>query len=440
MPDVVENHMTHRIIIVGGGAGGLELATRLGKSLGKRKRAQVTLVDANLTHIWKPLLHEVAAGSLNAHEDELNYVAQAKWNHFHFQQGRMSGLDRANKLVHLAATQDENGTELVPLRSLAYDTLVLAVGSTTNDFGTEGAADHCLFLDTRLQAERFHQQLINLYLRAHATGQAEDSGVSVAIVGAGATGVELAAELHNAAHELADYGLGAIKPNDLRVTVIEAGPRVLPALPERIGQPVHQTLTKLGITVLTNTAVKQVSAEGLWTADGQLIPAILKVWAAGIRAPSWLKEVDGLETNRIDQLVVLPTLQTTVDENIFAFGDCAACPQPGSERSVPPRAQAAHQQAAMLVKSLTRRLDGHSLPHYQYKDYGSLVSLSKFSAVGNLMGNLTGSVMLEGWLARMFYISLYRMHQMALYGPLRTLMLMVGNRIARGTAPRLKLH
>ncbi|HAQ87283.1 MAG TPA: FAD-dependent oxidoreductase, partial [Pseudomonas sp.] len=86
--------MTHRIVIVGGGAGGLELATRLGRTLGKRGKARITLIDANLTHIWKPLLHEVAAGSLNSSADELNYVAQAKWNHFEFQMGRMSGLER----------------------------------------------------------------------------------------------------------------------------------------------------------------------------------------------------------------------------------------------------------------------------------------------------------------------------------------------------------
>lgn len=149
------------------GAGGLELATRLGKTLGKRGKASVTLVDANLTHIWKPLLHEVAAGSLNSSEDELNYVAQAKWNHFQFQLGRMSGLDRELKKISLSATLDENGQELVPARELGYDTLVIAVGSTTNDFGTKGAAEHCL-LDTRKQAEKFHQQLLNHYLRAHA--------------------------------------------------------------------------------------------------------------------------------------------------------------------------------------------------------------------------------------------------------------------------------
>jgi NADH dehydrogenase len=433
--------MTHRIVIVGGGAGGLELATSLGKTLGKRGTASITLVDANLTHIWKPLLHEVAAGSLNSSEDELNYVAQAKWNHFEFQLGRMSGLDRATKQIQLSATLDpETGLELVPARSIGYDSLVIAVGSTTNDFGTQGAAEHCLFLDTRKQAERFHQQLLNHYLRAHAGHDESRAQISVAIVGAGATGVELAAELHNAAKELAAYGLGRIAPENMRITLIEAGPRVLPALPERIGNPVHQTLEKLGVTVLTNAAVSEVTAESLMTSSGQVIPASLKVWAAGIRAPAFLQEIDGLETNRINQLVVRPTLQTTRDDDIFAFGDCAACPQPGTDRNVPPRAQAAQQQASLLTKSLKLRIEGKALPEYTYKDYGSLISLSHFSAVGNLMGNLTGNVMLEGWLARMFYVSLYRMHQAALYGLFRTGMLMLGSRIGRGTEPRLKLH
>ncbi|UUY10421.1 NAD(P)/FAD-dependent oxidoreductase [Pseudomonas sp. J452] len=432
--------MTHRIVIVGGGAGGLELATRLGRTLGKRGQASITLVDANLTHIWKPLLHEVASGSLNSSEDELNYVAQAKWNHFQFQLGRMSGLDRARQCISLAATLDETGEELLPARELNYDSLVIAVGSTTNDFGTPGAAEHCIFLDTREQAERFHGKLLSHYLRAHA-GKTDDGQISVAIVGAGATGVELAAELHHAAHELAAYGLNNIQPQNMRITLIEAGSRVLPALPERISRPVHQTLEKLGVTVLTGTAVSQVTQQALLTASGMEVAASLKVWAAGIRAPGFLKELDGLESNRINQLVVRPSLQTTLDDNIFAFGDCAACPLgDGSERTIPPRAQAAHQQASLLAKSLKLRLEGKPLPEFRYQDYGSLISLSRFSAVGNLMGNLMGSVKLEGWLARMFYISLYRMHQMALYGGFRTLLLMLSDRIGRSTEPRLKLH
>ena len=433
--------MTHRIVIVGGGAGagGLELATRLGRTLGKRKRASIVLVDATLTHIWKPLLHEVAAGSLNSSEDELNYVAQGKWNHFEFQLGRMSGLDRARQVIKLAATLDEDGGILLPERELAYDSLVIAVGSTTNDFGTAGAAEHCIFLDTREQAERFHRQLLSRYLRAHA-GKRDDGRISVAIVGAGATGVELAAELHHAAHELAAYGLDRIQPQNMRITLIEAGPRVLPALPQRISGPVHKTLEKLGVTVLTGTAVSQVTADALLTAQGMEVPASLKVWAAGIRAPAFLGQLDGLESNRINQLLVRPTLQTTQDDNIFAFGDCAACPLGDGERTVPPRAQAAHQQASLLAKALKLRLDGQALPEFRYRDYGSLISLSRFSAVGNLMGNLMGSVKLEGWLARMFYISLYRMHQMALYGLPRTALLMLADRLGRSTEPRLKLH
>ena len=431
--------MSHRIVIVGGGAGGLELATRLGKTLGKRGKARITLIDTNLTHIWKPLLHEVAAGSLNSSADELNYVAQAKWNHFEFQLGRMCGLEREHKCIRLAATVDEKGQELIPARTLSYDTLVIAVGSTTNDFGTQGAAEHCIFLDTREQAERFHHQLLSHYMRAHAS-EGRQGNLNLAIVGAGATGVELAAELHHAARELAAYGLDGIKPENMSITLIEAGPRVLPALPERISQPVHQTLLELGVKVLTGAAVSEVTGEGLRTENGEFVPASLKVWAAGIRAPRFLHEIDGLETNRINQLVVRPSLQTTRDDDIFAFGDCAACPQPGSERNVPPRAQAAHQQASLLAKSLALRLEGKPLPDYRYRDYGSLISLSRFSAVGNLMGNLTGSIMLEGWLARMFYISLYRMHQIALYGFIRTALMMAGDKLSTSTAPRLKLH
>ncbi|MFN3579347.1 MAG: NAD(P)/FAD-dependent oxidoreductase [Pseudomonas sp.] len=429
-----------RILVVGGGAGGLELATRLGRRYGKKNRARITLIDANMTHIWKPLLHEVAAGSLNSTEDELNYVAQAKWNHFHFQLGAMTGLDREQRVVRLSAIKDDQDQELIPAREIGYDYLVIAVGSTTNDFNTPGAAEHCLFLDTRAQAERFHRLLLNQYMKAQASGeQSVNEKINVAIIGAGATGVELAAELHHAARLLQAYGLDRIRPEDLHINLIEASARVLPALPERISDPVTSTLEKLGVILHTGSPVSQVDADSLLLDNGERIPASLKVWAAGIRAPSFLTEL-GLETNRINQLVVYNTLQTTLDKRIFAFGDCAACPAGEDGKFVPPRAQAAHQQATLMAKNLGRLLESKGLQTYHYRDYGSLISLASFSAVGNLMGNLTGSVMLEGRLARMFYISLYRMHQMALYGVPRTLLLMLSDRIGRSTEPRLKLH
>jgi NADH dehydrogenase len=431
--------MKHKIVIVGGGAGGLELATKLGKRFGSSEKAKITLVDANLTHIWKPLLHEVAAGSLSAAAAELNYHAQAKWNHFSFELGRMDGLDRDKKSISLQAVTDEAGLELLPARALGYDTLIIAVGSTSNDFGIPGAGEHTVFLDTRKQADLFHRKLLNAYLRSHAYPD-QINTISVAIVGAGATGVELAAELRHAAEELSCYGLGQIAPENLKISLIEAGPRILPALPERISTPVLKTLQKLGVDVMVDSAVSSIDETGLTTRDGVHIGSALTVWAAGIRAPIFLKNLAGLETNNINQLMVGPTLQTTRDESIFAFGDCAACFDTKTGRNVPPRAQAAHQQASVLVKSIDSIIKGKPLPVFKYKDYGSLVSLSKFSAVGNLMGNFSSSMKLEGHLARYFYMSLYQMHQVALHGLTKTMLSVVGSRLGNRIKPALKLH
>lgn len=433
----------HQIVIVGGGAGGLELATRLGDTLGRRGKAAITLIDPARTHLWKPLLHEVAAGSLNSHDDELEYLAQAKWHHFRFRLGRMEGLDRARRLVHVAPTYDEDGNEIVPRRSFRYDTLVIAVGSVTHTFGTPGAREHCRMLDTTEQAARFHQHLINTCLRAHTQpGPIEPGQLTVAIIGGGATGVELAAELHETTRELYAYGLDKIEPEkNVRIVIIEAAHRILPGLPERLSAAADRELRELKIHVFTGERVVEVSAEGVRTASGLFIPARTVVWAAGIKAPDFLANLDGLEVNSLNQLKVLPTLQTTRDPNIFAIGDCASCPQPGSDRPVPPRAQAAHQQAMLLAKSLPRRLQGKPLPEYVYRDYGSLVALGRYTTVGNLMGGLArGSMMIEGLIARFVYWSLYKKHQIALHGVFRVVLSTLATFINSPNKPRVKLH
>ncbi|WP_020679935.1 NAD(P)/FAD-dependent oxidoreductase [Marinobacterium rhizophilum] len=428
--------MKKRVVIIGGGAGGLELATRLGRRYG-RKGLSVTLVDCNQTHLWKPLLHEVATGSLDAGIDELSYRAQAANNHFRFRIGRLDGLDRASRTVNLAAVTDEEGSEILPQRSLNYDLLVLAIGSVTNDFGTPGAAEHCVFLDSRQQAELFRKNLLNAYLSTSA----DPHPLKIAIVGAGATGVELSAELFNTARELTSYGFEQGDAQQLEVSLVEAGPRILPALPERISGAAHHELEKLGVRVRASTPVKEVTAEGLMTANGELIEAQLMVWAAGIKAPGLTRELDGLEVNTRNQLLVNASLQTTQDPCIYALGDCAACPMPDGNGLVPPRAQSAHQMASHLYRHIRKILDGQPIPSYQYRDHGSLVSLSRFSTVGSLMGNLSGkSMMIEGRLARLVYISLYRMHQMALYGITKTILVTLVDRINRVIRPRLKLH
>jgi len=432
----------HRIVIVGGGAGGLELATRLGDKLGRRGTAQITLIDRSRTHLWKPLLHEVAAGSMDVDQHTLDYLAQARWHHFRFRLGSMAGLDRERRVVQVAPTHDEEGRLLIGEREIRYDTLVIAVGSGTNDFGTPGAQDHAISLDTPAQAERFHNRLINACIRANAQREAlRPEQLHVAIIGAGATGVELAAELHHTTRELVAFGLERIDAErDIRITLIEAGPRVLPALPERLSNSTLELLEKLRIQVLTNARVTAVEAANVLIADGRRIPAELTVWAAGIKAPDFLKNL-GLETNKLNQLVVTPELQTTHDTNIFALGDCAACAWPGRDHNVPPRAQAAHQQASLLSSTLSRRLDGKPARPFVYRDFGSLVSLGNYSTVGSLMGALIGgSLFIEGLFARLMYVSLYRMHLYALHGFAKVFFDTLARLITRRTEPRVKLH
>jgi NADH dehydrogenase len=432
----------HRVVIVGGGAGGLELATRLGDKLGKPGLVHVTLVDAKLTHLWKPLLHEVAAGTFDSHENDVDYIAQAHQHHFDYRLGRVDGLDRERREVTLAPTLDESSREIVPRRTVGYDTLVLAVGSVSNDFGIPGVTEHCVFLDDREQADTFQRAVMRNYLHVQTHPQPPAANeLQVVIVGAGATGVELAAELHNVARQLVAYGFDRIVPErDVKLILIEAGERILPALPERLSKAAEDQLRKLGVEVYTGRRVTRVTADGVHTHDGRFFPAALKVWAAGIKGPEWLRELAGLETNRLNQLVVHATLQTTRDENIFALGDCAACPQPGTDRPVPPTAQAAHQQAAMLVNSIGCRISGKGLPSFIYRDRGSLVSLSHYTTVGSLMGNLTGNVMIEGWFARLTYRMLYRLHQRALHGTLPMLLLLLSDFLQSRAHPRLKLH
>ncbi|WP_179400703.1 NAD(P)/FAD-dependent oxidoreductase [Burkholderia guangdongensis] len=453
----------HRIIIVGGGAGGLELATRLGNRYGERTRparAVVTLVDRNPTHIWKPLLHEVAAGSMDPFTQELEYAAQARWHGFEFQQGELAGLDRAAKRITLAPVNDSDGEELLPQRTLDYDTLVIAIGSTTHFFGVDGAQQNAIALDTVAEAERFRKRLIAACMRAEhqspvpvveAAGDAPASAespavteprIQVAIVGGGATGVELSAELRNTAQVLSAYGLHKLDPrHDVGIVLIESGPRILPALQERVSSSTAELLGKLGVKLMLSERVIEVAPGVVRTASGKAVRADLTVWAAGIKAPAVLSHLDGLAVNKLGQLEVRRTLQTFTDDNIFALGDCAACTWPGNERNVPPRAQAAHQQASFLLKAFASRLDGRPLPEFTYRDFGSLVSLGHFSAVGNLMGGVIGGNMLvEGLFARFMYMSLYRLHVAALHGYPRMILDTVAHWLRRTTLPRVKLH
>ena len=436
----------HRIVIVGGGAGGLELATKLGDDSSSNKTS-VTLVDKNRTHIWKPKLHEVAAGSMDLADQELDYIAQAHWHHFKFRLGELISIDRERKQIQIAPVIDEAGELVTPIQTIPYDTLIISIGSLTNDFGTQGVVQFAQRLESLADAKRFHLRLVNACLRAQAqVDPLAPHQLKVAIIGAGATGVELAAELHRTTRAIISFGMDRVDPEkDLKVILIEAAPKILPALSDRISTAAQKLLVDLGVEVITNAKVQKVLPDKVLLSDGIEIPAELIVWAAGVKAPDFLKGIGGLETNHVNQLMVLPSLQTTLDPNIFAIGDCAACPWPeannGKGGIVPPRAQAAHQQASHLYKQIKRIINHEPLKPYEYRDFGSLVSLGEYSSVGSMMGGLIGgSLMVEGLFAKFMYISLYKLHQLALHGWIKVALDTLSRLIHRRTHSIVKLH
>jgi len=431
-----------QIVVAGGGAGGLELVRKLGARYGRRAH-DIILIDRNLTHIWKPLLHEVAAGSLDANLDEVGYGGHAvRWG-YRFFNGSIESIDRVAQTITTAPLNDERGQEVIGRHTIRYDYLVMAIGGISNDFGVPGVREHAMFLEDRPQADRFRQKLLNACLRtnhAHQTGN-DDVRVRVSIVGGGATGVELAAELYNAARALRAYGLEVFDETKLEVSLIEAGPRILPALDEALAATAKHELEKLGVRVLDNTQVVRLDENAVMTGTGSVIEADLIVWAAGVKGADEIRTMSDLELTRGNQIVVRPTLQSVSDDRIFALGDCASCLLPGRDRPIPPRAQSAHQMASLVFANLVRAQAGQPLRDFVYHDHGSLVSLSRFSTVGSLMGNLVGGRMrVEGWIARTVYMSLYRMHLIAIHGWWRGVALIIIGHVNQIVRPKLKLH
>jgi len=433
----------HRIIVVGGGAGGLELVTKLGDKLGKSGAAQVILVDRSPTHIWKPLLHEVAAGSMDPNTHQLEYVAQARWHNFEFQQGELTGIDRARKTIAVSACVDQDGDELLPARELAYDTLVLAIGCVTHFFGVPGAADNAIALDTVDQAERFRRRLIAACVRAqNGRGRVGEDGrprVDIAIIGAGATGVELAAELSRLLEVAQAYGDDTVRER-LQLTLLESGPRILNASPPRISASAQRRLEQIGFRVLTSTRVTAADANGFHYGDGSFAEADLMVWAAGVKAPDFMQALGGLDTNHANQIVVGPTLQATGDEHVFAIGDCGSLLPDGQERPLPPTAQVATQQAEHLAKHLPAWLDGTPIPPFAFHDFGALVSISDYDAFGTLgqFGFFRGGF-IQGRFAQFSHLMLYRRHQQALHGFSKATLLWIAERINGWVQPRIRL-
>lgn len=423
------------IVIVGGGAAGLMLATRLGRRLGRRGSARISLVDRQSAHVWKPMLHTIAAGTRDLHHQQIGFLAHARDHGFSFEPGELQALDRRRRVIGLAGLRSASGEEVVPPRSLHYDALVLALGSGANDFGLPGVREHCHFIDSQPQAEAFNAALRLRLLR----GALQNEEVRIGIVGGGASGVELAAELSHLLEVAAAFGDPALRER-LQLTLYESAPRVLAAFPERMSTSSQQVLDRLGFKVRTGARVVGADAGGVMLAAEGHQPADLTVWAAGVQAPAVMARLDGLAVNAARQLVVRENLMATDDDRIFAIGDCASLVPAGRERPLPASAQVAGQQAMHLDRHLSRWLLDGRMPPFVHRDLGALVSLGAYDAFGALgrAAPLAGSF-LRGRIAQLGHAWLYRRHQIAVHGWGRAGLRWLEERVHRLSHPGVRL-
>ncbi len=415
------------VVIVGGGAGGLELAAGLAKDGCK----DILLIDHNTSHVWKPRLHEMAAGLGFGEVDALSYAGLAeKWG-FAYQQGELHSVSPDDGAVTLAAIENEGGVVVVRQRRVAYKCLVLAIGGSVPDFGTEGVLEHAFRLVDGNDAERLFKRFSQGLLACSLSGAGRP--FEIVIVGSGATGVELAAHLKQ------DHLCAALAPRsalpEIRVTIIEAAEQILSGVQDDVRRDVRGRLENIGIRIETGKQVSRLTADDVQTKDGTLYPSDLTVWTTGTVGPPVSEQIGSLETNKRGQWLVTSTLQTTTSNAIFALGDCCAL----KDDPAPTTAQAAGEQAEHLIANLPRWLAGEPVAHFKFQNKGTLLSLGAGGSIANLKKSFGDDILINGRLARAAYQGLYRQHQYHILGLVKGTEEVVAVIFEKAIGPRLKV-
>ncbi len=358
----------HRVVVVGGGFGGLGVVRGL-----KRADVEVTLIDRTNHHLFQPLLYQVATALLPAGDIAPAFRAiLRKQRNARVLLGEVTGFDPADRQVHVDLPDGKS-------RTIGYDTLVVAAGARDSYFGHDDWAQAAPPMKTLEQAVDLRSKL----LRAFETAVAADAPkqwLSFAVIGAGPTGVELAGQLADLARRALKGQFREIDPRDIRITLLDAAPHVLPPFSAPLREHARMKLERLGVTVLVGAPVEAVDAEGVTTKDGDRIEARTIIWAAGVQASPLarkLAEATGAEVDRKGRIVVNP-VDCSVARDIYAIGDMV------NLDDLPGIAEPAIQEGHHVARVIKARLQGRESKPFKYLDLGTMATISPGDAVADI--------------------------------------------------------
>ena len=372
-----------KVVILGAGFGGLTAARALDGI------AQVTLVDRHNFQTFLPLLYQVSTAGLAADHVAYPIRGALRKTKVKFRMGSPISVDHKNKTVKLDSSE-----------VLDFDYLIVALGSATNDFGIKGVAENALGMKTVNEALNIRSEIMRRF--EDLCRFEDDTKFSIAVIGGGPTGVEMAgaiAELKRG--PLTSDNAAAAKNID--VYLVEAGSRLLPALSPKLSERTKKDLEKLGVKVLTNAAVKEVKPRQIFFADGSKIPSEVTVWAAGVQGEPTMKKLS--IPTAAGRITVDQTLQVTNYPYIFAIGDISGA-KGKDGRFLPMVAPVAMQQARFVAKQIQRLQNSQPLNEFVYVDKGSMATIGRHKAVVEVKGiRIGGALAWYMWLwLHLFYL------------------------------------
>lgn len=367
-----------RVVIIGAGFGGLACANKLRKS----GLFDVTLIDRNPYQLFSPLLYQVATASLP--EDDITFPVRTAYREVRFIRSAVTHVDTSNKSVFLWSG-----------KSVAYDQLVVAVGSEGTTFGIPGVAEHTLQMKTIHEARAIRRSLLRTYEDVE-DGIRPLESLNVVIVGGGPTGVELAGAVRELQGEIRRE-FEHIAPL-ARVTLLEAGPRLLPSFHPKSSAHAQKTLEKMGVVVRVNAAVVEATEQSLILQGGDELLAGTKIWAAGVVAPPTWNFLG--ETDRANRLKVQTTTQ--LKDDVWVVGDAASFVV-GDGRPLPMIAPVAIQQGKHVARQLVRRERNQAIEDFSYRDKGQMATIGRRKAVVEI----TSWLRFHGTLAWLTWLALH---------------------------------